>query len=530
MNETVKEILGILETGRTEVQVAAAQILGELKIKDPAVVRALGNGAARSSVLGRYALEALARINTVDSLRVVVRILCEHDSLTDQAIHLLNEAGPAAHPAVSEAFADAQPDRRLRLLQVLARSPSKDSIRPFVQSLLTPETCQIAARTILSGADALTAALQRQLREAIEAALDQPLPDVCVVASLGVASKIDPGGVRLLLQKFSGEGVSPAVRAAAVRGMAGQKLTAAQVKSFLAQLEDPAQRDVHEAIRELLSTLAEWPEGLAPVLRRLLSARQPEQRLFAMRVLRTSPLPDLVKLALKLRQHEDPRFRAVAEEVLGANRLAVEPLLRLLQTCKDPAEGRRLAALVVQQGASMQPRSVRAIAERAIKLMGGHSVAGDFLCDVAIAVGGQKLVPFLIDKAVRWRRTRRYPESLHLLAKIAGANLLDSEGRYQLALTRYLQDSLRHHGDGGGTGNAAMGFFAGLLRDGFALFDRLKKENSLEPDQVLRLATYFAETVGPERRFGQELLQHLAARNKGRAGDEARHVLRTVGS
>jgi len=102
MNETVKEILVILETGRTEVQVAAAQILGELRIKDPAVVRALGNGAARSSVLGRYALEALARINTVDSLRLVVRILCEHDSLTDQAIHLLNEAGTAAHPAVSK--------------------------------------------------------------------------------------------------------------------------------------------------------------------------------------------------------------------------------------------------------------------------------------------------------------------------------------------------------------------------------------------------------------------------------------------
>src|SRR5262249_60930872 len=123
-----------------------------------------------------------------------------------------------------------------------------------------------------------TPQLQRPLREAIEAAFEQPLPDVSVVASLGVASKVDPTGVRPLLQKFSGEGVSPAVRAAAVRGMAGQKLTAAQIKSFLVQLEDPAQRDVHESIRELLSTLAEGPGGVGPGLRRALLAARPGAR------------------------------------------------------------------------------------------------------------------------------------------------------------------------------------------------------------------------------------------------------------
>jgi hypothetical protein len=35
--------------------------------------------------------------------------------------------------------------------------------------------------------------------------------------------------------------------------------------------------------------------------------------------------------------------------------------------------------------------------------------------------------------------------------------------------------------------------------------------------------------VGAERRFGTDLLQHLAQRTKGRAGDEARLALRTAG-
>jgi hypothetical protein len=74
-----------------------------------------------------------------------------------------------------------------------------------------------------------------------------------------------------------------------------------------------------------------------------------------------------------------------------------------------------------------------------------------------------------------------------------------------------------------------MGFFTVLLRDGFPLLDRIKKETSLGPEHLLRLASYFAETVGLERRFGADLLQHLATRHKGRTGEEARSVLRAVG-
>jgi hypothetical protein len=74
-----------------------------------------------------------------------------------------------------------------------------------------------------------------------------------------------------------------------------------------------------------------------------------------------------------------------------------------------------------------------------------------------------------------------------------------------------------------------MGFFAALVRDGFPLFERLRKENSATPELLLRIATHFSTGVGPERRFGTELLQHLATRTRGRAGDEAKVALRAVG-
>ena len=77
MNDTVKAIVAILDTGRPDLQVAAAQILGELRVKEPTVVKSLAASIARSHVQGRFALEALAHIGTPDALRVLVRTMVE---------------------------------------------------------------------------------------------------------------------------------------------------------------------------------------------------------------------------------------------------------------------------------------------------------------------------------------------------------------------------------------------------------------------------------------------------------------------
>jgi hypothetical protein len=81
MNETIKAILGTLEEGRPELQVAAAQILGELRPKDPAILAALGRAVHRSVVLGRFALDALAKIGTSAAIEEVVDALLDSEGL-----------------------------------------------------------------------------------------------------------------------------------------------------------------------------------------------------------------------------------------------------------------------------------------------------------------------------------------------------------------------------------------------------------------------------------------------------------------
>lgn len=529
MNDTHKLIVAILETGKPELQVAAAQILGELRVKDPAVVRALAQGARRAPVLARFCLDALSKIQTEEAVAIVARAAIELDATGDHAAHLVADLHAAAHPVLAAAYDDAVLEQRSRILTMLARHLGKEAIPVFVHGLLTPETTELAAKALLGAQAQFTPALQKQLRDALAKHLEGALPDVCLAQVVVVLAAVDSEGSRPLLVRLTGPEVSPLVRSAAFRALRGTRLSAAQVRTMMDLLEDNEQRGVHDAVRDVLAELPEVPEAVVPVLKRLLAARQPEQRLFALRMLRTAGGAELAKVALKLLDHEDDRFRHAAVEALAHNRQAVEPLLRLVLTSKNLPLAQSASAILVRLRDHLSPKLVRTIGEKALKLLSGNARTADLLLDVVLAAGGAKIAPFLVERCVRLRRVSRHADALHVLARIASTVPDDTEVRYQLALTKLLHDAAQPAVESAPPGNSTMGFLATLLRGGFPVLERLRKESAVTPELLLRVATHFTSAVGPERRFATELLQHLAARTKGRASDEARVVLRAVG-
>lgn len=530
MNETQKAIVGLLENGRPELQVAAAQILGELRVKEATVVRALGGAVTRSPVLGRFALEALARIGTPPAWETIVRSMLEQESLADHAAHLLCEAGAKTHAVLAQAYATAAVDQRHRILTILAAALGKASMPVFVQALLTPELVEVSAKLLADAADQFdNDSLKKLLREGLAKHLDDPLPDVCLTRILDVLAEIDRTAARADFIRFTAPKYTTEVRSAAYRALRGSKLPIAQVRVMIKMLEDAAEKDVHESIREVLGELPQVPQGLLPVCRRLLSSRNPEQRLFALRMLRTTGGVEMAKTTLKLLDHDDERFRTVAAEALAHNKQAVDPLVRLVTASKDDHKARVAAGILARLGPAIPQKNLRALAEKAVKLFSTNAHAGELLFDVVVSAGEAKVVPVLVEKAIRLRRARRYAEALHILAKLMASEHGTDEASYQLALTRLLVDIANPDAESSRPGNATMGFFTTLVRQGFPLMERLRRESSVTPEALLHIATHFAHAVGEERRFGTELLKHLATRNKGRAGEEARYALRAAG-
>ena len=541
MNDTIKSIVDILIEGKPELQVAAAQVLGELRPKDAAAVDALSNGLDRSPLLGRFCLDALAKIANPAALAKMAEAVVEHEVLSDHAAHLLGDLGPDAHGVLAEIYPQAIGEQRGRILSVLGRELSHASIPVVVGALLTNDLMDVAATMLERGSRAMTPAMKKLLRESLQERLDDSLapnvsPNVAsntvapntVARVLAVLAVVDAKGSKTLFLKCIEVGLPTPVRSAAFRALRGAELTANQTKAMMASLEDSTQKGVHDAIRDLLVNLPELPTGLAPGLKRLLALRQPEQRLFAIRMLRTAGGVELAKSFVKLLDHDDARFREAAIDGLANNKQAVEPLLKLMQSTKNLDMSQIAGTILARLVSHITPKMQKAAGEKAVKLLATNSRLGDMLLDLVLLAGGTKITPFFIEKAIRLRRAQRTAEALHVLAKIGASDFSDDEVHYQIAVIKLLASA--DEVEGAGTpGNSTMGFFSVLIRAGFPLFDRLKRESAIKPEMLLRVATYFTQAVGAERRFGTELLQHLANRTKGLAGDEARLVLRTAG-
>lgn len=529
MNDTIKLIIGLLREGKPELQVAAAQVLGELRPKDLETVDALSNGVDRSPLLGRFCLDALAKIATEDAVAKLAEAVVEHEVMSDHAAQLLGDLGPSTHTVLAEIYPQAIGEQRGRILSVLGRELSNDSIPVVVDALLTNDLNDTAASMLEAGSKQITAEMACLLRENLEKRLNASMSPLLVARVLTLLATVDPEGSKdLFLQHIESE-VPQQIRSAAFRALRGAELTAAQTKAMMASLEDPAQKGVHEAIRELLINLPELPTGLGPGMKRLMASRQPDQRLFALRMLRTSGGAELAKSFIKMLDHDDERFRDAAIAGLSNNKQAVEPVLKLMQSTKNLDLAKACSSVLMSLAAHIPAKLQTAAAEKAVKLLPTNARLGDMLLDMALAAGGTKLPPFLIDKAIRLRRVHRHAEALHILAKVGAGEHCTEEVHYQIALIKLLVAADEVEG-AGVPGNSTMGFFTVLIRGGFPLLDRLRAESAIKPEMLLRVANYFTAAVGVEKRFGIELMQFLAARTKGRAGEEARLALRVAGN
>ncbi|MHC4078216.1 MAG: HEAT repeat domain-containing protein, partial [Planctomycetota bacterium] len=349
--------------------------------------------------------------------------------------------------------------------------------------------------------------------------------------ALSVLRTLDGSAARPLLLKFAGPKNAPLVRQAALRALEGVKLTPTQAGNLLEFVRESDMVHVVQPTIQALSDHDKWPSAATQELRRLWSSRREEMKLFAIRALTETHTEEMAKLYLPQLTGSNPAFQAAAQKALRGNPKALPVLLKALQNERNAEKAKILAEPLAGLAEHFNPASLKGMCEKVARLLGQHDPLGQVHLDLMLALDPDGAGRELTDKAVRLRRARKLAEALTILLHLAKAEVLDLEGRYQMALARLIMD----HEEGRAgvavhTGDATMGYIAGLVRDGFPVLDRLKKESMLEPEDLLRVGRHFNESIGPERRFGTELLRHVADKHaKLKAGEEARMMIRSAG-
>ncbi|MHC5063765.1 MAG: HEAT repeat domain-containing protein [Planctomycetota bacterium] len=532
MNETLKSILEILEDSKPELQIAAVQVLGELRPKDAAVTSSLATLLHRGEdYLSRHVLVAMSQIATGPALAQLVKCLLEGPPSADLAAHLLGDVGEAAVEPLTEAFADADNAGRERILALLNRLGSVEALPVMEEALFISPLCHLAAEGMqASTLEQLDGRRLRALKTRMSKALDdEGIEDHVLAQVLRVLGSLGAEDSRTTLLKFSKNDHGAEVRQAALESLVGVSLTPAQSEALLEYLTEDNLEQVVEPSMVLLADVSNWRASAQQVLRKLLSSRREHLRLFALKSMKGIKSAELVKPLVNHLLGPSEEMASAAAEALSENPAALEPMLRSFQLEKNPEKAKHLSIPLTKLGEKLSDAQIKSLGEKGCKQLIAQDPMGEVLLDLLMRAQPVKGPAFAVDKSQRMRRARKLPECLAILVFLAQGEYLDDEGSYQLAVARLLLDDQTTR-EPGQVGDATMGYFARLVREEFPLLDRLKKESMVTPEALLRIGSHFADGVSSERRFGAEVLQYVSEKHsRHRAGEEALTMLKTGG-
>ena len=534
MNDTLKAIAKVLSEGKPERQVAAAQILAELKPQEPLAVKSLASRLSNAEpMLTRFILEALAAIGTEDATRALLERLRMGGAESDQiALLMSREENATMARFLAGVFDESDLELRCRILGIVGRPTGREALAVLRKALLSPEPslADAAQRCLHEIAPKLSGerrvGLVEQLKQDVEHKDVAAAPLAQAIRALGL---LDPVGARPVCLKFTGVKQPPIVRQAALHALQGAELTPAQAEGLLGHLSEIDMTYIVRPTVAVLGRVDKWLPGAVTKLKKLLEIGSEEIQRFALHALRQCKTEAVATVCLQFVLRQGDAFHDAAIEALSNNPAALEPLLAAFVKEKDVSVARRLAMPLTRLGPHFNETQVKALTERAAKQVSNSEPLGDVTLHVVLSAARDLAMEDFADRALKLRRAKKTPEAHALLVRVATHAPLSNEAQYQLALCKLVAE----HGSRNApensisAGNATMGYFASLIRDGFGLLDRLKKEQLLLPEHLVRLGSHLAEGVGVERRFGADLLQYVVSKHpRVKAGEQAKLVLR----
>jgi hypothetical protein len=530
----VKQIGQMLKAEDPHKRIAAALVLGELKVKDGAVVNALAQMAA--DPLDAYANAALGALGEIGSSRALPALLAALGRTGETrrlAARALAALGPEALPEIKAHLEDAPMEIRAAVAEALpAMGGGKASFGLTLEGLrgqpwdAVNKVALSVRHEVKSASPAERRAMKAQLDKFIahkKTAADEP----ALRGALKILGYLElPESVDLLLGHL-GPALSPAVRVEAVTALRfalSRAVPAKPLTRLTALLEDPDAL-VRRAARDSLMTLKFTPAH-APQLGALAVHPDNEIATWALTLLGGMGGAVAEKTLLPVALGPD-RHRAQAAARAVA---ALEGGERLLATglCKATSE----------QAAQVLCEALMPVSRKLSKKdLGRLLEAGQAALSDKVAVARRKLEPLRELDPQGWATVVREKaksslkkdpaRAATLLGMLCRSPLAIPDDRYTLARME-LEKSPRDPHPRARARDTALLELEKLADEGFALVKALEKDKALDDETLYYLGFHFGESL-ELREVGEALLEVLVKRSgRTRLGKAAKNKLAFV--
>ena len=519
MGPKEKKICAMLMSGDPELQCAAARVLGELKPKDPGVIRALASVLSDSRESVRlYALSALKNIRSRSALRHVIPRLSSDDPERRVAAAAVRASGGSSLPELKKELPNLSPPGRQAAADIIMGIGTDASFDVLLDALalgdfdLCRHICDLFRDRISSFSKNRRDLVFRKVSKFLNSRKVKE-NELAVMAGLRVLGYIGHEKSLEMLIPYLGEEKSPAIRRHALLAVSAllpvRKPKPDFVQALIRLLSDRAHRDLMETSLRILNGLT-IPASLSDEIIKLLYNRHSAVRKLAVRALESFGTIKATRALLDCLGRADWELTSETMAALKKIKHTPDVILSEVEKTDDKERARRLANVLrggrFDVSASMLnnlgSRFLRAIVENGDKL--------DIYFALLSSLSEEHLVSTLVSRAEELKKAGKFIGAERHLRMLTQLGPPPAEVKYQLGVVR-LKLSDKNMTAANRAADPALALLASLIRiPKFELEEKLKAEkNVLAPADYYYLGYHFSESQGEEKTFGQNILKFI---------------------
>jgi len=457
--------------------------------------------------------------------------------MQERAVRSLTGAGQAVVPLLIQQSKEASRTWQLNGARVLAAVRGKAALKGLLQMLSagTDETNKVIC-------DLMTPALREMESkeldgfydevEAFAAKLDVKQQRPAAVSTMRLLGQLGRPQARRWLFKYIGAEQHPAVRAHALVGLLRclreQELRKDEYARLLPILEEAEYSEVTRLVIDLLDA-HDLPEDSRSLLAKLMQSPHSDLQKFALRKMGDVATPASIRTLVEELGDPDYRKRDVAANSLRRIPEARNVLLKDLAACEDPSKAWSIAELLPSFEGKWRQDTLDVLWKRLQQAIADDERIQTAFLHVLKSADVELVYGRLAEQGVKLVKTKKYKEALGFLTPLKDFSEFKGEHRYALALA---QLKLHAHALATQRQHPAVELLTGLYRgSAYPVFETLRKEKSLAPEDLFALGFSLVERAGQERGLGIDLLEHVAEKfPRNKIGKNAKNKLKLIGA
>jgi HEAT repeat protein len=538
MDNTLQEILTLVEKGTIEQRCAALLVLGALKSNSAAVVKLVGTILEHPNpVVKDYALRYFEEVQPKNNIVQLLKMLDDPDKeMQERAVRSLTSAGHAAVQPLLQGLAGASRAWQLNAARVLCAVRGKAAMKGLLQMLAagTDETNKVICDLMTPAVREMDAREHDALYDEVEsfsAKLDVKQQRPAVVSAMRLLGQLGRPQARRWLFKFVGAEYHAAVRShalvALLRCLREQDIRKDEYTRLFPLLEEAEFSEVTRLALDVLDA-HELPDDSRSLLAKLMQSPHTDVQKFALRKMGDVGTPATVRTLVEQLGDPDYRRRDVAASSLRKIPEARASLIKELTVCKDASKAWSIAELLPSFEGKWRQETLDALWHRLREAIDGQARIQTAFLHVLKQADAEFVYQQLAEQGAKLVKAKKYKEAVGFLTPLKEFPQFKPENKFQLA---WAQLKLHAHTVASHKNHPVVELFTDLYRNSaYPVFEALKKEKSVAPEDLFALGFGLAERTGQERGLGIDLLEHVAAKfPRNKIGKSAKNKLKLAG-